>query len=217
MPSAIMFDEPGPTSVLQWRAVDALQPAADEVVIKVAAAGVNNADLLLRRGTYPVPAGAPAVLGLECSGTITAVGTGVLLTVGFVGIVRLAEMLRLGSPASRIIAAAVFVLSPRVLTTLGSISSETLPMMLAPWVLIPVVRALDTRAENAAPLWREAARASAAVALMGAVNAVATLAALGVDPSRITVVSYGKERPDATGSDESSWARNRRAVTVTVQ
>ena len=43
------------------------------------------------------------------------------------------------------------------------------------------------------------------------------LAALGVDPSRITVVSYGKERPDATGSDESSWARNRRAVTVTVQ
>lgn len=104
----------------------------------------------------------------------------VLLTVGFVGIVRLAEMLRLGSPASRIIAAAVFVLSPRVLTTLGSISSETLPMMLAPWVLIPVVRALDTRAENAAPLWREAARASAAVALMGAVNAVATLAALGV-------------------------------------
>ncbi|WP_374613963.1 DUF3367 domain-containing protein, partial [Gordonia sp. (in: high G+C Gram-positive bacteria)] len=104
----------------------------------------------------------------------------VLLTVGFVGIVRLAEMLRLGSPASRIIAATVFVLSPRVLTTLGSISSETLPMMLAPWVLIPVVRALDTRAENAAPLWREAARASAAVALMGAVNAVATLAALGV-------------------------------------
>ncbi|MCZ4534687.1 DUF3367 domain-containing protein [Gordonia terrae] len=106
----------------------------------------------------------------------------VLLTVGFVGIVRLAEMLRLGSPASRIIAATVFVLSPRVLTTLGSISSETLPMMLAPWVLIPVVRALDTRAENAAPLWREAARASAAVALMGAVNAVATLAALGVAP-----------------------------------
>ncbi|MCG7633310.1 alpha-(1-_3)-arabinofuranosyltransferase [Gordonia McavH-238-E] len=105
----------------------------------------------------------------------------VLLTVGFVGIVRLAETLRLGSPASRIIAAVVFVLSPRVLTTLGSISSETLPMMLAPWVLVPVVRALDTRADDdAPPLWREAARTAAAVALMGAVNAVATLAALGV-------------------------------------
>ncbi|WP_439030482.1 DUF3367 domain-containing protein [Gordonia terrae] len=104
-----------------------------------------------------------------------------LLTVGFVGIVRLAEALRLGSPASRVIAATVFVLSPRVLTTLGSISSETLPMMLAPWVLVPVVRALDTRgADDDPPLWREAARAAAAVALMGAVNAVATLAALGV-------------------------------------
>ncbi len=114
-----------------------------------------------------------------------------LLTAGFVGIVRLAEALRLGSPASRVIAATVFVLSPRVLTTLGSISSETLPMMLAPWVLLPVVRALDTRVvltgddadtgyDGAPPLWREAARTAAAVALMGAVNAVATAAALGV-------------------------------------
>jgi peptidoglycan-associated lipoprotein len=43
------------------------------------------------------------------------------------------------------------------------------------------------------------------------------LAALGVDPSRITTISYGKERPAATGSDEQAWAQNRRAVTVTVQ
>lgn len=42
------------------------------------------------------------------------------------------------------------------------------------------------------------------------------LASLGIDSSRITVVSYGKERPIALGSDEQSWARNRRAVTVTV-
>ena len=40
---------------------------------------------------------------------------------------------------------------------------------------------------------------------------------LGIDASRITTVSYGKERPIALGSDEDSWARNRRAVTVTVQ
>ncbi len=103
-----------------------------------------------------------------------------LLTVGFVGIVRVAEALRLGSPASRIIAGVVFVLSPRVLTTLGSISSETLPMMLAPWVLLPVSRALDSPTTEGRPLWREAARSAAAVALMGAVNAVATAAALGV-------------------------------------
>ena len=33
---------------------------------------------------------------------------------------------------------------------------------------------------------------------------------------RITTVSYGKERPVAVGSDEESWAKNRRSVTVTV-
>ncbi|MGV9825996.1 alpha-(1-_3)-arabinofuranosyltransferase domain-containing protein [Gordonia sp. NPDC003429] len=104
----------------------------------------------------------------------------VLLTVGVVGVVRLGEALRIGSPGSRLIAAVVFVLSPRVLTTLGSISSETLPMMLAPWVLIPLVRALDVRPARGAPLWRDAARSAVAVALMGAVNAVATLAAVGV-------------------------------------
>jgi peptidoglycan-associated lipoprotein len=43
------------------------------------------------------------------------------------------------------------------------------------------------------------------------------LAALGVDPGRMTVISYGKERPEAMGSDEAAWAKNRRAVTVTVQ
>jgi peptidoglycan-associated lipoprotein len=43
------------------------------------------------------------------------------------------------------------------------------------------------------------------------------LASAGIDPARITTVSYGKERPEAVGSDETSWARNRRAVTVTVQ
>ena len=43
------------------------------------------------------------------------------------------------------------------------------------------------------------------------------LASLGVDPGRITTVSYGKERPAALGSDESAWAQNRRAVTVTLQ
>ncbi len=40
------------------------------------------------------------------------------------------------------------------------------------------------------------------------------LAALGVDPSRIKTISYGKERPVALGSNEDAWAKNRRAVTV---
>ena len=42
------------------------------------------------------------------------------------------------------------------------------------------------------------------------------LVGLGVQPSRITTVSYGKERPKALGSNEAAWAQNRRAVTVTI-
>ena len=42
------------------------------------------------------------------------------------------------------------------------------------------------------------------------------LAARGVNPARISTISYGKERPIALGSDEGSWGQNRRAVTVTV-
>ena len=43
------------------------------------------------------------------------------------------------------------------------------------------------------------------------------LSTMGVELSRISVVSYGKERPDALGSDETAWSLNRRAVTVTVR
>lgn len=94
-----------------------------------------------------------------------------LLTAGFWGLLRVAEALGIGSPTSRIIAATAFALSPRVLTTLGAISSETLPMMLAPWVLLPVILVMrgDPRVRTLA------ARSAVAVALMGAVNAVATL------------------------------------------
>jgi len=40
------------------------------------------------------------------------------------------------------------------------------------------------------------------------------LIALGIDANRIQIISYGKERPAALGSDETAWAQNRRAVTV---
>ncbi|SNT25159.1 peptidoglycan-associated lipoprotein Pal [Sphingopyxis indica] len=43
------------------------------------------------------------------------------------------------------------------------------------------------------------------------------LASLGIDPSRINVISYGKERPAALGSNEEAWAQNRRAVTVVIE
>ena len=42
------------------------------------------------------------------------------------------------------------------------------------------------------------------------------LVSLGIDASRLSTISFGKERPVALGSNEESWARNRRAVTVTI-
>jgi NADPH2:quinone reductase len=53
------------------------EPGRGEVLIKVAAAGLNRADILQRRGFYPTPAGAPSYPGLEVSGTIAALGEGV--------------------------------------------------------------------------------------------------------------------------------------------
>lgn len=78
MSSAVLFDHPGPPEVLRWRSVNPIHPRPDEVVIRVAAAGVNNADLLQRRGHYPVPDWASRTLGLECAGTITEVGADVM-------------------------------------------------------------------------------------------------------------------------------------------
>ena len=80
----------------------------------------------------------------------------------------MAEALGIGNTPARVLAAGAFALSPRVLTTLGSISSETLPVMLAPWVLLPVIRAM--RGDSSPRVL--AARAGVAMALMGAVNAV---------------------------------------------
>lgn len=66
----------GPDS-LRLTEVDDPDPAQGEVVIDVAATAVNRADLLQSRGHYPPPPGASEVLGLECSGRISAVGEGV--------------------------------------------------------------------------------------------------------------------------------------------
>lgn len=71
---AITFKNPGPPDVLTWSTTAAPAPTPDEVVIDVHGAGINNADLLQRKGAYPVPAGASPILGLECSGTISWVG-----------------------------------------------------------------------------------------------------------------------------------------------
>ena len=71
---AIVARAPGAPDVLELREVETPSPGLNEVLIKVAAAGVNRADLLQRQGHYRSPPDASSILGLEVSGTIAEVG-----------------------------------------------------------------------------------------------------------------------------------------------
>jgi putative PIG3 family NAD(P)H quinone oxidoreductase len=74
---AVTATEPGGPEVLTLSDLADPQPGPGEVVLDVAATAVNRADLLQRQGHYPPPPGASDVIGLECSGTVAAVGAGV--------------------------------------------------------------------------------------------------------------------------------------------
>jgi putative PIG3 family NAD(P)H quinone oxidoreductase len=75
--SAVVAPVPGGPEALRVVERPVPRPGCGEVLIRVAAAGVNGADLTQRRGKYPIPQGTPDILGLECSGTIVALGEGV--------------------------------------------------------------------------------------------------------------------------------------------
>jgi putative PIG3 family NAD(P)H quinone oxidoreductase len=74
---AVVASGPGGPDVLALGEVPDQEPGPGEVAIAVAATAVNRPDLLQRQGLYPPPPGASDVLGLECSGTIAALGVGV--------------------------------------------------------------------------------------------------------------------------------------------
>ncbi len=96
-----------------------------------------------------------------------------LLVVAFLGMVKLCEVLGIGTPTIRIFAGFMFALSPRILTVLGPSSIEAWPSALAPWVLIPLVIGLRRGSPR-----RHAALSALAVACVGGVNAVATFAVI---------------------------------------
>ncbi|KQZ02112.1 NAD(P)H-quinone oxidoreductase [Pseudolabrys sp. Root1462] len=75
--TAIGIKSPGGPEVLVPEQRDVPQPAADEVLIRVAAAGVNRPDVAQRQGVYPPPPGASDIPGLEIAGEIAAVGSAV--------------------------------------------------------------------------------------------------------------------------------------------
>jgi NADPH:quinone reductase len=75
--TCIEISQPGGPEVLKPATRPLPAPQEGEVLIKVAAAGVNRPDLAQRAGTYPPPPGASDLPGLECAGTVAALGAGV--------------------------------------------------------------------------------------------------------------------------------------------
>ena len=73
----VRIDRPGPPEVLVPDRMPVPQPRPGEVLVKVAAAGINRPDVLQRQGGYPPPPGASDVPGLEIAGEIVALGEGV--------------------------------------------------------------------------------------------------------------------------------------------
>ncbi|HET7385525.1 MAG TPA: NAD(P)H-quinone oxidoreductase [Nocardioidaceae bacterium] len=74
---AVTAPEPGGPEALTVVELPDPKPGTDEVVVDVAGTAVNRADVMQRRGFYPPPPGASDVLGLECSGVISAIGSDV--------------------------------------------------------------------------------------------------------------------------------------------
>lgn len=74
---AIVFQEPGRFDPDMLRDVPVPKPGEGEVLVRVATAGLNFADLMMRSGTYPHPKGYPLVAGLEMAGEIVEVGPSV--------------------------------------------------------------------------------------------------------------------------------------------
>src|SRR5687768_4896985 len=71
--TAVEISRPGPPNVLQPVTRDVPKPLPGEVLIRVAAAGVNRPDVLQRMGFYPPPAGTTDIPGLEVAGEIVQV------------------------------------------------------------------------------------------------------------------------------------------------
>ena len=73
---AIEIASPGGPEVLRPARIPVPRPKHAELLIKVAAAGVNRPDVMQRKGAYPPPPGAPPTPGLEIAGTVAAIGDG---------------------------------------------------------------------------------------------------------------------------------------------
>lgn len=126
-----------------------------------------------------------------------------LFVAGYIGCYKLAQALGIGSSLSRSLGALSYVITPRALGTIGAISSETLPFMVAPWIAVGVVQALNSPSNATTerkPLWLLALSSNVAIVCCGAVNAVATLAAIAC-----SVLWLLMHKPDRDWKIFTSW------------
>ena len=117
-----------------------------------------------------------------------------LLCTAFLGVVALARRLGIGTPATALVAGVAYALAPRVITALGETSVEIVPLAVAPWVLVPLVRG---RRAARSPR-RAAALSGLAVVCAGGVNAVAAARSLPL-PVLWLLDPPGGTRPAAAG------------------
>ncbi|WP_320064524.1 alpha-(1-_3)-arabinofuranosyltransferase family protein [Micromonospora sp. RTGN7] len=96
-----------------------------------------------------------------------------LLCAGYLGVVLLARALRIGAEPGRLLAGLAYALAPRMLTEIGPLSAEMLPVVVLPWVLLPLVAVRRIGSAR-----RAAALSGLAVLFMGGINAAATVMAL---------------------------------------
>ena len=97
---AVVFDRFGEPTVMRIGEVDRPKLGADQLRIRVRAAGVNRADLLQREGHYPPPPGASEILGLECAGEVIEIGADVR---GWAGGERVMALLPGGGYAEEVV------------------------------------------------------------------------------------------------------------------
>ncbi|MGD0699577.1 MAG: alpha-(1-_3)-arabinofuranosyltransferase family protein [Trebonia sp.] len=108
-----------------------------------------------------------------------------LIAAAFLGLVRLAEAVGIGSRATRLLAGAAFALWPTFTILIGSSSGGLLPGLLVPWAVLPLIGGGSPRAA--------AARSGLVVVCMGGINAVSTLAVL-VLPAMYLLTRRGRRR-----------------------
>ncbi|RZU60546.1 putative PIG3 family NAD(P)H quinone oxidoreductase [Zhihengliuella halotolerans] len=101
---AIEYTEAGGPDVINVATRPVPQPGPGEVLIKVAAAGLNRADVAQRRGVYPPPAGESDIPGLEVSGTVVERGPGVQIGQGYDDGAHVCALLAAGGYAEYVVA-----------------------------------------------------------------------------------------------------------------